>query len=448
MQKQKLKIGVAETVITPLQKDVFLVGPIKFGEGIHDDLFCRVLWIDDDCRPVVIVTLDLVGLDFKLAEEIGAEIEKRTGIGRERIMLNCSHTHNAPVTVPWYTAAFKSFEEGMKKWRVELIKKIVNTVRSAHANIQEAKLFYGREPVQIGFNRRLPTKDGIVMKPNPRGVVVPWVDVLRADSLDNKPIAVLFSHAAHPVIVHGASAMISADYPGFAVKTVRHNIGKNAVVMFAQGCGANINGEPLRGGFAEAEKAGKKLGTAAVAGFKKSRPISGCGLRAYTLELQLPFQKYPRPAACKKAIKTWEAEYEAQKGKNWYLRNIILALRELLKMARKGGKKCLKFKIQAFAFGDKFCVVGLTHEIFAEYQLWVNKISPFKYNMIFGYTNGCESYIPCKKDFTLGGYEAGSVPFPCAPLAYRNRLTLKPQVEKQIKSRLKKVFQRLMKREI
>jgi neutral ceramidase len=335
----------------------------------------------------------------------------------------------------------------MKKWRAELIKKIVNTVMSAHANIQEANLFYGRAPVQIGFNRRLATKDGIVMKPNPRGAVVPWVDVLRADSLDNKPIAVLFSYAAHPVIVHGASAMITADYPGFAVKTVRHNIGKNAVVMFAQGCGANINGEPLMGGFIEAEKAGKNLGAAVLKAIKKSRLLAGSELHAYTLELQLPFRKPPRPETCERTLKTWEEKHKAQKEKNWFAYNIGLELRELLEMARKGGRRCLKFGIQAFAFGGQLCVIGMTHEMFAEYQLWVNKISPFKYNMVFGYTNGCESYIPCEKDFALGGYESGPAPAPCAPLAYRNRLTLEPGIEKQIKAGLRKVFQRLRKEE-
>jgi len=43
MRKNVMRIGSAEKVITPLEKDVFLVGPVKSSEGIHDDLFCRVL---------------------------------------------------------------------------------------------------------------------------------------------------------------------------------------------------------------------------------------------------------------------------------------------------------------------------------------------------------------------------------------------------------------------
>jgi hypothetical protein len=56
------------------------------------------------------------------------------------------------------------------------------------------------------------------MAPNPHGVVLPWVDVLSFEDPEGRPVAVLFNHAAHPVIVHAASTLITADYPGFAVR--------------------------------------------------------------------------------------------------------------------------------------------------------------------------------------------------------------------------------------
>ena len=67
------------------------------------------------------------------------------------------------------------------------------------------RLTYGREPTQIGFNRRTLHDDRVVMAPNPQGAVVPWVDVLSAESLDGGRIAGLFSYAAHPVIVQTSS---------------------------------------------------------------------------------------------------------------------------------------------------------------------------------------------------------------------------------------------------
>ena len=64
-------------------------------------------------------------------------------------------------------------------------------------------------------------KDGkIVMAPNPKCVVA-WLflgwTVLAAYGEDDRRIAVLFSYAAHPVIV---TEPISAGYPGYAIQTL------------------------------------------------------------------------------------------------------------------------------------------------------------------------------------------------------------------------------------
>lgn len=450
VSKEKLLAGVSEVKITPPAIGTFLIGPEKLSTGVHDELFARALVFDNGKQRFAIVTTDLCGLDFTLVEAMRAKIERQTGIPTNSIMLNSSHTHSAPLTVRWCESKWKEFEKS--KWRKELLYKIIAAVKLAISNLQEAKLRFGRESVQIGFNRRLPTENGIVMKPNPKGAVVPWVDVLRVDSTDKKSVAVLFSYAAHPVIVHGASTLISADYPGYAVACVKKSLGNDVMAMFAQGCGGNINGEPLRGGFGKAKEAGTVLGKAVVRAARQSQLLPGNNLRSLSLELQLPFQKPPLPEEVKKVLKINEDDYEkarVKKGANkeslWKAYNIVLALRDLYTITQKDEKRTLKFEIQAFALGKEFCIVGMTHEPFAEYQLWVNEIAPFKHNMVFSHTNGCESYIPCEKDFALGGYEAVAFPAFGSALAYHNRLTLKPQIERQIKAGLKQVLQQIRK---
>ncbi len=445
MKKRKLQAGVSEVEITPPAIGTFLIAS-GLSTGVHDELFARALVLDNGQQRLAIVILDLVGLDFTLVEEMRTEIERQTGIPGSQVMLNCSHTHSAPLTVPWGSMSEqKAFKES--KWRTELLNKVVVAIKLAVLNIQEVKLSFGREPVQIGFNRRLPTKDGIVMKPNRNGTAVPWVDVLRVDGTGGKPAAVLFSHAAHPVIVHGASTLISADYPGYAVSTVRKLMGDNVIAMFAQGCGGNINAEPLRGGFDKAKEAGTILGNAAVKATLKSLPLTGNNLHNFSLELQLPFQNPPTPEECEKVLETYEYKCKKlQAGKNvdekalLHVHRIVVILRDLLNIAQKGEKRNLKFEIQTFVLGDEFCITGMTHEMFAEYQLAVNEMSSFKYNMVFGYTNGCESYIPCEKDFAIGGYEAGAFPAVCSALLYHNRLTLESRIEKQIKAGLSQVL--------
>ena len=57
----------------------------------------------------------------------------------------------------------------------------------------------------------------VTMATNLRGAVVPWVDVLEVadaahdEAATGKQIALLFSHAAHPVIVHTTSKEIGPD---------------------------------------------------------------------------------------------------------------------------------------------------------------------------------------------------------------------------------------------
>ena len=140
---------------------------------------------------------------------------------------------------------------------------LAELVFQADGKSEAVVLCAGRAPVHIGTNRRLESEEGIVMKPNPGGPVIPWVDVLRVDRLDGRPAAILFSHAAHPVIIHGSSRLISAEFPGFATRKLRDRLGGNVITMFGQAFGGNINADPLRGGIAAAEHAGEVLAEAA-----------------------------------------------------------------------------------------------------------------------------------------------------------------------------------------
>ena len=151
----------------------------------------------------------------------------------------------------------------------------------------------GRSPVHIGTNRRLPSDQGIVMKPNPAGPVVPWVDVLRVDRFDGSPVAILFSHAAHPVIIHGSSRLISAEFPGFAARKLKERFGGNTIAMFGQAFAGNINGDPLRGGISAAELAGEVLAEAAFQAASKSEAIPSEEFKITSVHSEIPLQALP-----------------------------------------------------------------------------------------------------------------------------------------------------------
>ena len=327
-------------------------------------------------------------------------------------MLNCSHTHNAPLTAPWgpwLKDKDLSFHRFLPERLTEITKKAVE-------NLTEVRAFTAREPFQIGFNRRL-VKDGkVIMAGNPDGAVIPWVDVLGFVSKDDVLVASLFTHAAHPVIVHDTSKLISGDYPGFAVQQVKRKA-KRGIHLFFQGCAGNINAFPLKGGLDAAMAAGRELGDAAYRGLTTSSPVAVRGsIKSASLDLKLPLRPPPPAAELREIIAK-----EKNAGKR--------ARRErLLEIAESGKVPSMEMPMRVFKIGD-VSLLAMAHEPFAEYQHFLEKHSPFSCTMAFGYTNGLECYVGTETDYLMadkGGYETS--PYGAA-LMFESRLPLAPKAE-------------------
>jgi hypothetical protein len=286
----KLLGGAAEIVITP-PVGAPTLGTIQRSTGVHDDLYARALVLNDGRQKVAILSLDLIGMDFVLCDQVRGAIAARTGIAIT--LVHCTHNHSAPFTIPWSVLGPRWFAGPGKAWHDGLAALLADLVSVAEAKSEPVLLRAGRSPVHIGTNRRFPSDQGIVMKPNPAGPVVPWVDVLRVDRLDGHPVAILFSHAAHPVIIHGSSRLISAEFPGFAARMLKERFGGDTIAMFGQAFAGNINGDPLRGGISAAELAGEVLAEAASRAASKSEEIPSEEFKITSVHSEIPLQTLP-----------------------------------------------------------------------------------------------------------------------------------------------------------
>ena len=465
--------GTAEVAITP-PVGAPLLGTIQRSTGVHDALYARALVLSDGKQRVAILGLDLIGMDFVLADEIREAIRGRTGISS--ILLNCTHTHSSPFTIPWSVLGPRWLSGPGKKWRDELAPNIAELVSRAEAGSEDAVLRAGRAPVRIGTNRRLPAGQDIVMKPNPDGAIVPWVDVLRVDRVDGTPAAILFTHGAHPVIIHGASQLISADFPGFAVAKLKELLGGQGLTMFGQSFGANINADPLRGGFVAAERAGNTLAAAAFLAATNSQTLPATEFSVTSRRIDLPLQPLPSRQTCANALAAAEArliqicgrssytdeelwdlqdqlgsaesqeksakanDVQPMEGQPWWLLDTVLCLRDLISKIDNRDETPLRFEAQLLRIGD-WSLLAVTHELFAEYQLQLDKSVPTKQNMMLAYTNACESYIPLDKDLGLGGYEAATFPsLDGAAFRYRHRRAVQPGTEKKVLELLRSLW--------
>ncbi len=425
--------GVGQTRITP-PVGAPLLGPLAPSSGVHDDLFVRVLVLGDGAQAVAIVSLDLVGLTHALVADLQAGIHSQVAVAA--VLLCCTHTHNAPFTIPWTIRGGEWLRGEGRRWWGELVATVGVLVGEAVRDLRPARLSAGRAPVQVGMNRRLETDSGIAMRPNPAGTIVPWVDVLRVDDQQGAPRAVLFSHAAHPVIVHSASTLISADFVGYAVAELRARLGEEVTALFAQGCGGNINGEPLRGGFEAAEQAGRMLGEAAACAALEAEPLPPAALQVRTVSLPLPLQTPPSLSECeagvaeaRTALAAAEASPTPSPQQLWQLQDQVLCWRDLADRVARGEPWQLPFAVTTVSLGQQWRLLAMTHEVFAEYQLFADRVSSARHTMVVAYTNGCESYIPTDEALARGGYEAAPHG---AALLYPYRLPLRQGDEQLI----------------
>ncbi len=410
-----MKAGTARRDITPTA-GMEIAHPVRVSKGVHDPLFARALVLDDEAgTTLAIVCLDLIGASFEVSDQIRSAVKERTGI--EHTLLNFGHPHSSRALGPAGDRGDMTKAEAA--WNDGVHSAILAVVGEAKAAAVRVSLRVGRAPAQVGFNRRIITEDGSVgMGDNKEGAVVPWVNVLVAERQESgEPVAVLFEHAAHPVIAPNTSCLISADYPGAAVIRINEELGDDVMPMFAQGCGGNINGYPLRSTHEKADQAGRKLGDAVLQAMRESTPIKADKLDVRSTSTMLPCQELPSMEIWQEAVNGLNRQYE--KGSwDWLddpsYQSIMNNLDIIKGMIERGDSPPpRRFDANAIMLGSEWCLVAMPHEMFCEYELWVDENAPFDHTMTLSYTNGGSGYVATDKELVLGengGYEAGALP--------------------------------------
>lgn len=90
--------GISEALL-PSPVGEALIGPEQPATGVHDPLRVQALVLGDGTQRVALVCADLVGMDLAPADRIRGRISEKLGIATA--LINCSHTHSAPYTIPW-----------------------------------------------------------------------------------------------------------------------------------------------------------------------------------------------------------------------------------------------------------------------------------------------------------------------------------------------------------
>src|SRR5258706_8589711 len=203
------QIGTARRVITP-PPGVELAGLGYYlnrtWERVRDDLAAIALVIGDEENCVVILALDLMYNDAQFTRSVREQITAQTGIPGSAICVNFSHSHNAPTAGPILGA-------GERDWKyLEFAAREAATAAvEAWRKRQAARLSVGHgESERMTFNR---TREN--------GPADTRVSVLRADSVDGKPLAAAVNFHSHCTAhMELDLTAVSRDWPGEVVDQI------------------------------------------------------------------------------------------------------------------------------------------------------------------------------------------------------------------------------------
>ena len=392
------KAGLARVNITPDQP-VFMAGYAsrnKPFERIDDELLAKVLVLEDAAGTrAALITTDLIGFPAEIAEPICQRIAAETGISRERIIVNSSHTHTGPTLsldpTPREGRALADAERTVA-YTKSVQDKIVKAASEAAVNLRPAKLSRGGGVVHFVMNRREFTENGVILGVNARGLADRSVPILRIDGEDGQPIAVVFGAACHNTTLGPQNYEISGDYAGHAQRLVEAKF-PGAQAMFLMGCGGDANPYP-RGTHEIAKRHGAELAAEVVRVLEtKLTPVHG--------PLRVAFDHATLPLAPPPAKEQLEKDAASKGGtRPWVAQQMLARLAKGEKLPRE-----YKCPLSVWQFGDDLTLVALSGEVVVDYvRLAEDALGPNKL-WVSAYNHDVFGYLPSARVLREGGYE-------------------------------------------
>jgi hypothetical protein len=449
MSNNILTAGIARADITPPLgfRMQGAMRRVEGAEGIESNLLATALVITDNDNKIAILDCDLVGFDLPLAKEIRQKIGRAIGTEFTNVLLGATHTHNGPCTgraglggshdVPVRNGEIEALDTYIEN----LVRQLIGVAILADSERQPVRMGAGSDEANVAINREEidPEDSKILVGRDPDGITDRSVDVLRIDTTEGVPLAVIVAYAAHPVVMGYFQYLYSQDYPG----TVRSIVegATNATCLFLTGAAGNqACWSFLQSDWGEQERMGGRIAGAAIKAFYEieTRPHKEIRERGQSLSLIALYHKEFHDGPTHQLFKTAHStalvklqqlpsqeEIEAQLAEATATLDEYISAGEgtektvpqqlevrwaqgVLDMIKKGDTEhTLEYPIAGYRIDD-FVLLSMPGEPFVEIQIGIKQLSKSKHTMFAGYANGILGYIPTAKTVKQGGMSVSS----------------------------------------
>ncbi len=428
MSQDKLRAGAGIADITPtlgmqIAGDIGRYRPV---EEIRDPLFAKALVIESGGRRVVWLSLDLLVVTRKWADEIKRRAAARYGLDPTTIMVHVVQNHAAPSLGHFFVcneddqglfpSEYPWLLGGDDRYNPIAFDGVLAAIGQALDTLQPVTVQVGRGvDGRVAFNRRFIMRDGTARTHPPlcdphilqcEGPIDPEVGVLTFTGADGRPVAAVLHHTCHPV--HGyPERWVSAGWPGAWCAGVRAALGGDCVVMLVNGfCGNIYQCNHLDPHYHDDyQEMGRKLTETALMVLDRLEPVAPV-LAWRTRSLQIPLRaptadevadarhllaQYPAPM--------WTDATNTAVQWDW-----VYAVNRIDLDAYVRQSPVFDYPIQVFRLGHT-ALVSVPGEPFVEEQLRIKLASPAAYTFTAHMSNTYVGYLPTKAAFQRGGYE-------------------------------------------
>lgn len=418
-----LRAGKAVLDINPLKPcQLFGYPHVKrISTGIHDPLLASALCLDNAGARILMIALDILFLDPPTARTIRRQVAAALKIPESSIFISCTHTHSGPVTtrpLSWRndtTAPLPDPE--YLKWVGD---RVTQAARTAVTSTVPAELAWtSADATGVGGNRLAAN-----------GLTDPDCGILAVRDAKTKVLlSVSLIYGMHPTVMHEDSTLISSDFPHYTRQHLKEQFGDDMAVLYHTApCGNQSPRYFVKGQtFAEAERLGRKLGSAAATSLKAIPEAAwepSPSLGGLLKPVELPRWKLMPLDAARARLNDYVSTYKRLKAEGAPHPQVRTA--ECAIFGAEGGVALAEaeaagdidrvlaayapLEVQGLRIGD-VSVVGMPGECFTDYALEIKRGAKRRTYVISMVNGELQGYIVTPETAAAGGYEASGAVF-------------------------------------
>lgn len=425
-----MRAGFAKEDITPrVGVELCGFGPYlhRYSIAVRDRLWARAMAVAVDDGTVIVIGLDLAGVQRATTTRVRELVAAQTGVAPDRIMLSCTHTHSGPATRP-----IAGWGEMDPPYMETLPHRIARAAIDAVSRMEEATIHHAEVPCEgMGLNREHdrdapPLEE--VLRDDWRPAMPELTDttcrVLRLDA-GGRTIGFVSHFGCHPVVCCQQNRHIHGDYAGVATNMLEDEHPGSAG-LFLQGALGDVNScvvhKPERESLEALDVIAARYAGCVRRALEAAEPIPIDSVDARSREVR--FSRKPLDGdELRRMLRSHEAvcaDPDARDADHDVRMSAVhmRTLRNLIERLDRGERLDGPIELQAMRLGP-LAILGTPFEVFQAIKNDVVARSTHQFTWVLSTTNDYQGYAP-DRTRAAGGYAADQVPMMIGTLPYRN----------------------------